>query len=104
MGTKSPQAGLDAEVVNSEQLASRKPRSPAQSCVRQTLNEPWKMVPPAAGFGSATTGGVKDTPPGPGPDQPVVTPPILGSPLFEFTPPAEPRKGVVSVAEREALR
>src|SRR5712691_2611369 len=45
IGTKSPQPGWTAEVVNSGQLASRVSRSPPQSCVRQTENDPWKMVP-----------------------------------------------------------
>src|SRR6185369_5589164 len=55
--TKSPQAGFAAEVVNSGQFASRNVWSPPQSCVRQTLFEPWNMVPAFAGFGSAVTGG-----------------------------------------------
>src|SRR4029077_12659689 len=48
IGTKSPQPGWAADVVNSGQLASRKSRSPPQSCVRQTENDPWKMVPACA--------------------------------------------------------
>ena len=43
MRTKSPQVGVAALVVNSGQFASRKSRSPPQSCVRQTLCEPWKI-------------------------------------------------------------
>ena len=50
-------AGFAADVVNSGQFASRNAWSPPQSCVRQTLNEPWKIEPAAAGFGSAMTGG-----------------------------------------------
>src|ERR1700674_2839821 len=57
MRTKSPHAVLAAEVVNSGQLASRKAWLPAQSWVRQTLYEPWKMVPPFAELGSAMIGG-----------------------------------------------
>jgi len=49
--------GVVADVVNSGQFASRKACDPPQSCVRQTLNDPWKMVFPLAGFGSAITGG-----------------------------------------------
>src|SRR5882762_265754 len=54
--TKSPQAVLAPEVVNSGQLASRNAWLPAQSCVRQTLFEPWKIVPARAGFGSGMMG------------------------------------------------
>src|SRR2546429_8940252 len=47
--TKSPQFGSVPEVVNSGQLASRKAWLPAQSRVRQTLWEPWKIVPALTG-------------------------------------------------------
>src|SRR5438132_14265754 len=57
MITKSPQPALVANVVNSGQFASRVAWLPPQSCVRQTLNEPWKIVPALAVFGSAMTGG-----------------------------------------------
>src|ERR1700674_986385 len=60
MGTKSPQFGSLEDVVNSGQFASRYSRLPAQSCVRQTLKEPWKMVPQFAGCGSPVTGGEKN--------------------------------------------
>ena len=56
MRTKSPQAGFAPEVVNSGQLASRNAWLPAQSWVRQTLREPWKIVPAADGIGSAIIG------------------------------------------------
>src|SRR5512133_1851359 len=56
MRTKSPQVGLAPSVVNSGQFASRNAWSPPQSCVRQTLCEPSKIVPAAAGFGSAMIG------------------------------------------------
>ena len=46
-----------ADVVNSGQFASRNAWSPPQSCVRHTWNEPWKIEPAAAGFGSAMIGG-----------------------------------------------
>src|SRR5262245_32121117 len=55
--TKSPQAGLLNAAVNSGQLASRNAWLPPQSWVRQTLCEPWKIEPAAAGFGSETIGG-----------------------------------------------
>ena len=55
--TKSPQAGSAAEVVNSAQFASRYARGPPQSCVRQTLHDPWKIVPPLDGCGSLMIGG-----------------------------------------------
>src|SRR5438445_508282 len=57
MMTKSPQPGWTEEVVNSGQLASRVAWSPPQSCVRHTENEPSKMEPFCAGFGSAMIGG-----------------------------------------------
>src|ERR1700736_2263108 len=57
MGTKSPHVGSAAEVVKSGQVASRNSRLPPQSGVRQTLKEPWKMVPQFAGCGSPVTGG-----------------------------------------------
>src|SRR5436190_14644142 len=56
MRTKSPQIGLSPAVVNSGQFASRNAWSPPQSCVRQTLCEPSKIEPAAAGFGSAMIG------------------------------------------------
>src|SRR5215471_1587286 len=49
MRTKSPQAGLAAEVVNSGQFASRDAWLPAQSWVLQTLTAPVKMVPALTG-------------------------------------------------------
>src|SRR5438445_10666632 len=55
--TKSPHAGSAPEVVNSGQFASRESRLPPQPWVRQALNEPWKIVPPLVGFGSAVNGG-----------------------------------------------
>jgi len=55
--TKLPQPGCPAKVVNSGQLASRYVGSPPQSCVRQTENDPWKIEPARAGFGSAMIGG-----------------------------------------------
>src|SRR5437588_12932334 len=39
--TTSPHAGSATEVVNSGQFASRNAWLPAQSRVRQTLNDPW---------------------------------------------------------------
>src|ERR1700682_267176 len=57
MRTKSPHVGSAAEVVNSGQFASRNSRLPPQSCVRQTLQEPWKIGPQFAGCGSPVTGG-----------------------------------------------
>jgi hypothetical protein len=56
MRAKSPHAGLAPEVVNSGQFASRYAWLPPQFCVRQTLCEPWKIVPALAGFGSAMIG------------------------------------------------
>src|ERR1700674_5486571 len=55
--TKSPQAVLAAEVVNSGQIASSYSRSPPQPCVCHTLNEPWNIEPAFEAFGSAITGG-----------------------------------------------
>src|SRR4029077_7303075 len=57
MMTKSPQPGWVADEVNSGQFASRVAWSPPQSWVRQTENEPWKIEPAAAAFGSAMIGG-----------------------------------------------
>src|SRR5262245_9771876 len=57
IGTKLPQPGWPANVVNSGQLASRYAGSPPQSCVRQTEKVPWKIEPAVDGFGSAMTGG-----------------------------------------------
>src|SRR5262245_36332211 len=56
IGTKLPQP-VGSKVVNSGQFASRQAGFPPQSCVRQTENDPWKMDPAVAGFGSAMIGG-----------------------------------------------
>src|SRR6266511_1755035 len=54
--TKSPHPALVPGVVNSGQLASRYAWLPPQSWVRQTLCEPSKIEPAAAGLGSAMIG------------------------------------------------
>src|SRR2546426_12740949 len=80
MMTKSPQPGCVAEVVNSGQLASRNAWSPPQSWVRQTENEPWKIEPACAGFGSEMIGGEKREPSGVGGVGAGVVTPLCGSP------------------------
>ena len=54
--TKSPQPACVPGVVNSGQFASRYAWFPPQSCVRQTLCEPWKIEPANAVVGSAMIG------------------------------------------------
>src|SRR2546421_2775722 len=91
MRTKSPHAGLAADVVNSGQFASRNAWSPPQSCVRQTLCEPWKIDPARDGFGSAMIGGEKFEPSGLDTIGPVATTHLVASPLWEVTSDARPQ-------------
>src|SRR2546423_12508878 len=92
MRTKSPHAGLAADVVNSGQFASRNAWSPPQSCVRQTLCEPWKIDPARDGFGSAMIGGEKFGPSRVRTNWAGAATPLVASPVWEVAVAPRPQK------------